>query len=116
MRWDPTQYARFGSERSRPFFDLVGQVAADAPATVVDLGCGSGQLTATLAQRWPAANVLGIDSSREMIDQAAFQHAPRLSFRLGEATDFTATGVDVLISNAMLQWVPGHPELLNRWA
>ncbi|HJQ02193.1 MAG TPA: methyltransferase domain-containing protein [Jatrophihabitans sp.] len=116
MRWDPTQYARFGSERSRPFFDLLGQVAADAPATVVDLGCGSGELTATLAARWPAAQVLGIDSSPEMIERAAGQQAARLSFQLGEAADFSAAGVDVLVSNALLQWLPGHLQLLDRWA
>ena len=57
MRWDPTQYARFDDERSRPFFDLVGQIGADSPAAVVDLGCGSGELTATLAARWPSAAV-----------------------------------------------------------
>jgi trans-aconitate 2-methyltransferase len=116
MRWDPTQYARFGSERSRPFFDLLSQLGADAPATVVDLGCGSGELTATLATRWPNAQVLGIDSAPEMIERAVGQQAPRLSFRLGEAAEFCATGVDVLVSNALLQWVPGHLELLARWA
>src|SRR4051795_7792601 len=75
VRWDPTQYARYGSERSRPFFELLDQVTADAPATVVDLGCGSGELTATLAARWPDARVLGIDSSPEMIARAADQSA-----------------------------------------
>jgi len=115
MRWDPNQYARFNTERSRPFFDLVGQVAAVTPATVVDLGCGSGELTATLADRWPTAQVIGIDSSPEMIAQAGQFTGPRLSFRLGEAADFDASGVDVLVSNALLQWVPGHLELLSRW-
>jgi trans-aconitate 2-methyltransferase len=116
MRWDPNQYARFNAERSRPFFDLVGQIGAETPATVVDLGCGSGELTATLADRWPAAQLTGIDSSPEMIAQAGQFAGPRLSFRLGGAADFEATGVDVLVSNALLQWVPGHLELLSRWA
>ncbi|HET6209460.1 MAG TPA: methyltransferase domain-containing protein [Jatrophihabitans sp.] len=120
MRWDPTQYARFNSERSRPFFDLVGQIGAESPATVVDLGCGSGELTAVLADRWPAAQLIGIDSSPEMIAQAEQHAAPRLSFRLGDAADFSpaafaGTGVDVLVSNAVLQWVPGHLDLLSRW-
>jgi trans-aconitate 2-methyltransferase len=115
VRWDPTQYARYGSERSRPFFELLDQVTADAPATVVDLGCGSGELTATLAARWPDARVLGIDSSPEMIARAAEESA-QLSFELGEAAEFSAAGVDVLVSNALLQWVPGHTELLRRWA
>ncbi len=115
MRWDPNQYARFNTERSRPFFDLVGQVGAVSPATVVDLGCGSGELTATLADRWPSAQVIGIDSSPEMIAQAGQFAGPRLSFRLADAADFDAAGVDVLVSNALLQWVPGHLELLSRW-
>ena len=115
MQWDPTQYARYGAERSRPFFELVNQVAADSPATVVDLGCGSGELTATLAERWPAARVTGIDSSPEMIDRAEQLDSPA-EFRLADAAEFSATGVDVLISNALLQWVPDHAGLLRRWA
>jgi trans-aconitate 2-methyltransferase len=114
LRWDPAQYARFSDERSRPFFDLTSQIAASAPGLVVDLGCGSGELTATLASRWPAATVRGLDSSAEMISRAA--GGDRLSFALADAADFDASGVDVLISNALLQWIPGHQELLVRWA
>jgi trans-aconitate 2-methyltransferase len=114
VRWDPTQYARYGTERSRPFFELLDQVAATSPSSVVDLGCGSGELTATLAARWPAAQVVGIDSSPEMIERAGEQ--PGVTFRLGDAAEFSAVGVDVVISNALLQWVPGHTELLSRWA
>ncbi|MFL6163621.1 MAG: methyltransferase domain-containing protein [Jatrophihabitantaceae bacterium] len=116
MRWDPTQYARYEAERSRPFFDLLSQVTASSPASVVDLGCGSGELTASLAARWPAAEVLGIDSAEEMIERATRQSGPRLSFRRADAAEFSAIGVDVLVSNALLQWVPGHAELLSRWA
>lgn len=113
MRWDPAQYARYSSQRNRPFFDLTAQIDHPSPGTVVDLGCGSGELTLTLAQRWPAATVRGIDSSPEMIDRAPT--APNLSFGVGPAQDFDATGTDVLVSNAMLQWVPGHEDLLARW-
>jgi trans-aconitate 2-methyltransferase len=114
MRWDPVQYARFDDERSRPFFDLTGQLPVAHPGLVVDLGCGSGELTATLAERWPGAVVRGLDSSAEMISQAP--SADRLSFELAEAASFDADGVDVLVSNALLQWVPGHQDLLVRWA
>lgn len=114
MQWDPTQYARYEAERGRPFFELVQQIGADAPATVVDLGCGTGELTATLAERWPNARVIGIDSSPAMIDRA--EPASHLEFRLADAAGFSAAGVDVLVSNALLQWVPGHAELLRRWA
>ncbi|MDQ2836285.1 MAG: methyltransferase domain-containing protein [Actinomycetota bacterium] len=116
MRWDPTQYARYDSERNRPFFDLLGQIRADSPGTVVDLGCGPGELTAALATRWPAATVRGLDSSPEMIERSAAYRSDRVSFRLADAAEFDATGVDVLISNALLQWVPGHGALLRRWA
>jgi trans-aconitate 2-methyltransferase len=121
--WDPSTYLSFSGERSRPFFDLAGRVAAEAPGSVVDLGCGPGQLTAELARRWPHAKVLGIDSSAEMIEAAtAAQHGcdgfgGRLSFERGDVRDFLPRQpVDVIISNAVLQWVPGHLDLLPRWA
>lgn len=113
MQWDPAQYARFSDERSRPFFDLTGQLPVTDPGQVVDLGCGSGELTATLAARWPSAAVRGLDSSAEMIERAV--PGDRLSFGLADASGFDAGGVDVLVSNALLQWVPGHQELLVRW-
>ncbi len=116
MRWDPEQYNRYRSERNRPFFDLTGQIEARQPELVVDLGCGPGELTATLAQRWPQAAVRGVDSSPEMIARCAEHAGARLAFELGNAADFSASGVDVLVSNAMLQWLPGHPDLLRRWA
>ena len=83
---------------------------------MVDLGCGSGELTATLAQRWPAATVRGLDASAEMIERAAALAGGRLSFTLADAADFDASGTDVLVSNALLQWVPGHQALLRSWA
>ena len=114
--WDPAVYGRFGDERSRPFFDLVTRVGADRPRSVVDLGCGPGDLTATLAERWPQARVTGIDSSPEMIEKAAAIGSP-VDFRLGDVRDWRPTPeVDVLVTNATLQWVPGHQELLVRWA
>ncbi len=116
MRWDPQQYARYGSERNRPFFDLVGQVGASAPGSVVDLGCGPGELTATLAARWPDATIRGLDSSPEMIEQTAAYASDAVSFELADAASFSALGVDVVVSNALLQWVPGHQELLTRWS
>ena len=69
--WDPVQYNRFSDERGRPFADLLARVALDRPAgLVVDLGCGSGELTAGLLTRWPSASVIGVDSSAEMIASA----------------------------------------------
>jgi trans-aconitate 2-methyltransferase len=117
--WDPGEYSRFGDERSRPFFDLVGRVGAEAPAAVADLGCGPGTLTAALARRWPRAEVRGIDSSAEMVEAArALPDAgPRLSFALGDIRDWKPDGrVDVIVSSAVLQWVPDHLDVVARWA
>ncbi|MEU8184189.1 trans-aconitate 2-methyltransferase [Micromonospora sp. NPDC049047] len=114
--WDPTSYLRYGDERSRPFHDLVARIAAHRPRTVVDLGCGPGQLTATLAERWPTSRVRGLDSSPEMIDRATALGAP-VDFAVADLRDWRPTGdEDVVVSNAALQWVPGHQELLRRWA
>ena len=117
--WDAGQYLHFGGERARPFFDLVGRVAAESPEVVVDLGCGPGTLTATLARRWPDAQVCGIDSSAEMIQAAQTLPADgqRLRFALGDVRDWKPDGpVDVIISNAVLQWIPDHLVVLARWA
>jgi trans-aconitate 2-methyltransferase len=111
--WDPVTYLEFADERSRPFVDLLSRVPAAAPTVVVDLGCGPGRLTASLADRWPHAQIVGVDSSPEMIMQAAQFAGPRLRFQLQDLRDWRPhTGVDVIISNAALQWVPGHRDLL----
>jgi trans-aconitate 2-methyltransferase len=113
--WDPTVYARYGAERSRPFADLVGRIGAAHPRAVADLGCGSGELTATLADRWPGARITGVDSSPEMIERAG-RLGTGVAFRVGDLRDWRPDpDTDVLITNAALQWVPDHRELLGRW-
>ena len=123
VRWDPQQYQRYGDERSRPFLELLTRVEvarADAPdpSYVVDLGCGPGPLTRLLAETWPAATVVGVDSSTEMI--AAAQQlpvTPGLTFVVGDiATWQPDRPVDVLVANAALHWVPGHVDLFPRFA
>lgn len=115
--WDPGQYLRFEAERARPWHDLTARLAGRDPATVVDLGCGPGHLTATLADRWPGARVVGVDSSPAMIESAAVLTRPgRLEFRLGEIEAWRPDPpVDLVISNAALQWVPTHIDLLRVW-
>lgn len=117
MKWDPARYVQFGDYRNRPFFDLVGRIQAGKPRVVVDLGCGPGNLTATLAERWPKAEVIGLDSSEEMLRHAAAETMlPNLTFSLGQISEWVpSAGIDVVVTNAALQWVPGHVELLKKW-
>jgi trans-aconitate 2-methyltransferase len=114
--WNPGVYRRFGTERGRPFHDLVARIDADAPRAVVDLGCGPGDLTTTLAARWPDARITGVDSSPEMIERARALDTG-VDFRVADLRDWTpGPDVDVLVTNAALQWVPGHDALLVEWA
>jgi trans-aconitate 2-methyltransferase len=116
--WDPARYGVFSSERSQPFFDLVSRIPADDPRGVVDLGCGSGELTATLAHRWPDARVHGVDSSPQMIGRArAGSESDRVDFELADLAGWRPSDeTDVVVSNAALQWVPEHRVLLRGWA
>ena len=85
--WDPGQYQRFAAERARPFTDLVAQIPTREPRAVVDLGCGPGTVTATLADRWPHAFITGFDSSPDMVEAARKLAVPgRLEFSLGDVT------------------------------
>lgn len=114
--WDPAVYRRYGAERARPFFDLVSRVGAERPRAVVDLGCGPGDLTLTLAERWPDARLTGFDSSPEMVEKASGL-GRAAEFRLLDVREWQpALDVDVLVTNATLQWVPDHRDLLARWA
>jgi trans-aconitate 2-methyltransferase len=116
--WDPVRYLRFAGERARPFAELLARVEAEAPSVVVDLGCGEGTMTASLARRWPGARVTGVDSSPEMLATAAASSSSgRVGFVSGDVRTWQPDGpVDVVVSNAVLHWVPGHERLLTRWA
>src|SRR5579863_4046764 len=116
--WDPEQYNRFSDQRSRTFYELMDRVGAAEPRSVADIGCGPGELTAQLARRWPDAEVVGVDNSPEMI--AAARQLPdvpaRLRFEELDAWAWQPTApVDVIASNALLQWIPGHEDLVAKW-
>jgi trans-aconitate 2-methyltransferase len=111
--WDPERYLTYADERGRPFVELVARVGAESPASVVDLGCGPGNLTETLATRWPNAVLEAFDSSPEMVEAA---RSRGLDAHVADATTWTpAPDTDVVITNAVLQWLPTHPDLLRRW-
>ena len=111
--WDPERYLTYADERGRPFVELVARVGAQRPSAVVDLGCGPGNLTVLLRERWPDADIRGLDSSPEMIDKARLVD-PGITFDVADLRTWAsdADPVDVLVSNATLQWVPGHLDLL----
>ncbi len=115
--WDPQQYQRFSNERSRPFFDLLARVPDEDVHVVADLGCGPGNLTATLVSRWPNATVWGVDSSSDMLTAAAQLPAhSRLYFQQADlATWQPGQPVDRLVSNAAMQWVPDHERVLTHF-
>jgi trans-aconitate 2-methyltransferase len=143
--WSPGQYRVYSSHRARPFFELLSRVDAEAPAYVVDLGCGPGERTLELATRWPGAIVEGVDSSTQMITEArrqirtagraggevsagdvervgeepvpgAGRGGGALRFSVGDLAEWTPDRpVDVIFSNAALQWVPEHRRLLPTW-
>ena len=110
--WDPTRYLTYADERGRPFLDLLARVGAADPREVVDLGCGPGNLTRLLADRWPDAHVTGVDSSPQMVARA--REVPGIEAREADLRDWRPDRpVDVLVSNATLQWVPDHLGLLR---
>jgi trans-aconitate 2-methyltransferase len=115
--WNPATYLAFADERSRPFVDLLTPISLDRVESIADLGCGPGHLMPVLRARWPDAEILGIDSSPEMIDRATRDNADsRVTYECADAATWTPhRPVDLLVSNATLQWVPGHRDLLPRW-
>jgi trans-aconitate 2-methyltransferase len=111
--WDPGKYLDFADHRSRPFFELVARIGAEKPRHVLDLGCGPGNLTATLAQRWPDAEIDAVDSSPDMVAAATARGVPA---RLGNVRDWRPDAdTGVVVCNAVLQWVPEHPALMANW-
>jgi trans-aconitate 2-methyltransferase len=113
--WDPSTYSRYADERARPFFELTARIRADQPDYVVDAGCGTGETTAELIRRWPNATVEGFDSSPAMIATAR-ENVPEGRFTVAAVTLWRPDRpVDVLVSNAVLHWVPTHRDLLAHW-
>jgi trans-aconitate 2-methyltransferase len=113
MPWDPNLYHKFQAERSAPFFDLLTLVEVRPNLNVVDLGCGTGELTRHLAEALPNSDVTGLDSSSQMLDTARSFSAPNLHFEQGDQAQLTGEW-DLIFSNAALQWSENHTELIPR--
>lgn len=135
--WDPNQYLRHAGHRTRPFLDLLGRIpdlpAGDSGASgaggaggerprIADIGCGAGNVTALLADRWPTARITGLDNSQAMLDQARVGYegptpgGGLLEFKAADAARWTPDEpYDLIVSNAALQWVPGHSASFPAW-
>jgi trans-aconitate 2-methyltransferase len=112
MTWSATQYVKFEEERTRPVRDLVARIPLAHAASAADLGCGPGNSTEVLRERYPGARVVGVDSSADMIE-AARERMPDIAFKIADIRDWRADGpLDVILSNAALHWIHGHETLL----
>jgi trans-aconitate 2-methyltransferase len=110
--WDSRQYLRFGDERTRPAADLLARIDLADPRRVIDLGCGPGNSTALLRGRWPDAEIIGLDSSEDMLAAAQRDHKD-IAFVIGDMASWRpAEKFDLVFSNAALQWVGGHATLV----
>jgi trans-aconitate 2-methyltransferase len=113
--WNPDQYARFRDERRQPFFDLLALLQPQPGMRVVDLGCGTGELTRLLHDHLQAADTLGLDSSAGMLDRSHAFAGNGVRFEPGDLTAFAPTErYDLIFSNAALHWAPAHHALLRR--
>lgn len=114
MAWNPSQYLAFAGPRMQPAIDLLARIPQETPGTVIDLGCGPGNITPLLRQRWPDARILGLDNSDTMLARARTA-MPDEAFEFADITQWNPdTRYDVIFSNAALQWVEGHDTLFPR--
>jgi trans-aconitate 2-methyltransferase len=114
MAWDPQQYLKFGGERLRPAHDLLARVTLATPRHIVDLGCGTGTVTALLRARWPDAQIVGVDNSEAMLERARAA-LPDVAWEFADLATWTpAAPVDLLVSNAALHWLDDHATLFPR--
>lgn len=112
--WEPLVYLKFADHRLRPALDLLAQISLDDPRTIYDLGCGPGNVTRLIAERWPTAAVTGVDSSSEMLARAR-QEAPNVAFVEADIANWSPPRpADLLFSNATLHWLDNHRQLLPR--
>jgi trans-aconitate 2-methyltransferase len=111
VSWSATQYLKFEVERTRPVRDLVARIPNDDVRRAADIGCGPGNSTEVLRERYPQAEIIGLDSSPDMID-AARRRLPDVAFAVADLVGWGAAGFDVILANAVIQWIPGHDTLL----
>ena len=111
MPWNPDKYHQFQTQRSAPFYDLLTLVDIRPELKVVDLGCGTGELTRRLAETLPDSQVLGLDTSPQMLERTGEYAHPGLRFEQGDLAELDG-GWDLILSNAALHWSESHEELI----
>ena len=113
--WQPDLYLKFKNERTQPSIDLVSKINCNSPKSIIDIGCGPGNSTQVLVNRWPKSKIVGIDSSISMI-QKAKQEYPNQQWLVADASTYESENkFDILFSNAVIQWIPNHAELLRNF-
>jgi trans-aconitate 2-methyltransferase len=113
--WNPDLYLKFDKERTQPTVDLVSRIDFDNPGKIIDIGCGPGNSTQILVQRWPDSVITGVDNSPAMIEKARNDY-PELDWRILDAgKDAIEEKYDLIFSNATIQWIPNHADLLKRF-
>ena len=115
-QWDPNQYHKYSDHRLRPGLELLDRIPVDNPHQVYDLGCGTGNLTRLVSERWPNAQVIGLDNSDEMIEKARAEEGSVEWLKADIQMWLPDAATDVIYSNAALQWVEGHRDLIPRLA
>ena len=114
--WNPDQYERFAAERAQPFWDLVDLIHRGGIERAVDLGCGTGSLTVSAAERLGVGHMTGVDNSPTMLERAKAQGRVEVDFEYGDISRWTSDADhDLVLANAALQWVPDHHAVLERW-
>jgi trans-aconitate 2-methyltransferase len=113
--WKPNLYMQFRSERTQPSIDLIGKMNLIEPKSIIDIGCGPGNSTQVLVNRWPKAKITGLDSSPAMIKKA-IQDYPNQEWIVADALTYKPKiAYDIVFSNAAIQWIPEHGKLLKKF-
>ena len=112
--WNPNLYMQFRSERTQPSIDLISKINTVEPKSIIDVGCGPGNSTQVLVNRWPKARITGLDSSSAMIQKAKHDY-PKQDWIVAEALSYESEiRHDIVFSNAVIQWIPNHENLLKK--
>ncbi len=114
--WNPDLYLKFGKERIQPSIDLVERIVCENPKNIIDIGCGPGNSTQILVNRWPDSNIIGADKSAAMIKKASEDYPDQKWILFDASRDNIDNKFDIVFSNAAIQWIPDHRNLIRRFA